>query len=103
MRGCRMCIAAAIATIGLAPAAARAQAQQQAAATAAASRDDIKRELDKLKKARTLAINPADGSDDTAGATILRFENSSPFSMVILVVGPTTERVELGPERMQTL
>jgi len=101
MRGCRMCVAAAIATIVLAPPASL--AQQPPAAAATTSRDAIARDLDKIKKGRTLAITPSDGTDEPDGVTVLQFENSSPFPMVILVVGPTTERIELGSERMQTL
>lgn len=71
--------------------------------TPSPSSAQIKQELEKIKKGRTLAIRPAEGMEDTEGATVLRFDNSSPFILIVLLVGPTTQRVELGPDRMQVL
>ena len=63
----------------------------------------IKAELEKIKKSRTLGIIPSIGTDDGGGTTVLRVDNTSPFNLIVLIVGPTTERVELGPEGTQTL
>ena len=65
--------------------------------------EQIRHELDRIKKSRTLSILPAQGTDDSGGATLLRVDNASPFSLIILIVGPTTQRVELGSDRTQTL
>lgn len=82
-------------------------AQQQPpiefAPTPAPSPAQIKQELEKIKKGRTLALIPATGTDDSGGATILRFDNPSSFNLIVLLVGPTTQRVELGPDHMQVL
>ena len=81
-------------------------AQQQpgpAAAVAAMSPAAIKQELEKIKKGRTLGIIPSIGTDESGGMTVLRLDNTSPFQLVVLIVGPTTTRVELGPEGTQTL
>ena len=67
------------------------------------SPDKIKQDLEKIKKGRTLALIPAQGSDDSGGETVIRFDNTSPFDLIVLLVGPTTERVELGPDRMHSL
>jgi len=73
------------------------------APTPARSPAQIKQELEKIKKGRTVAIYAATGSDEPDGTTELRVDNPSPFSMIVFVVGPTTERIELEPQRMQTL
>ena len=108
MRGLRRVAVAFIAVGALATSALIAQqpaTQTPPAAAAQDSPEKIKQELEKIKKGRTLAIAPAQGIDG-AGAnaeTTLRFDNTSPFTLVVLLVGPTTERIELGPERMQTV
>ena len=63
----------------------------------------IKQEVDKIKKGRTLLLVPALGTDDPAGETTLILDNTSPFDLIILLSGPSAQRVELGPNRMQTL
>lgn len=78
-------------------------AQQPAPSTPAPSAAQIKQELDRIKKGPTIALFPAEGSDDSGGQTLFRVENTSPFNLVVLVVGPTSDRIELGPYRMQTL
>jgi hypothetical protein len=65
--------------------------------------DTIKLELEKVKTTHPLALFPADGIEDENGATTLRLDNTSRVGVVVLVVGPTTARVELEAERMQTL
>jgi len=89
MRGCCLLVAAAIA-------AAAAQAPS-------ASPAEITRELEQIKQGRTLAIPQAPGTDIAGGATLLRVDNPSPFRLVVLIVGPTTERIEIEADRMQTL
>jgi hypothetical protein len=89
MRGCCLLVAAAIAAAG---------AQATSISPAA-----IKHELEQIKQGRTLAILQATGTDDSGGATLLRFDNPSPFKLVVLIVGPTTERIEIEADRMQTL
>jgi hypothetical protein len=104
MRGCRMCAAAAIAAfVSIPPSLCAQQPQQDSAAAAAPSPEAIRRELEKIKTGRTLVINPADGTNDSDGATILTVENGSASDLIVLVVGPTTRRVELGSERMEML
>ena len=81
-----------------------AQAQTGAAAAADATpAPQIKVELEKIKKGRTLGLNPALGIENADGATELQLDNPSPFNIVVLVVGPTSRRVEIGPMRMETL
>ncbi len=63
----------------------------------------IKQEVDKIKKGRTLLLVPALGTDDASGETTLILDNTSPFDLVLLLSGPSPQRVELGPFRMQTL
>ena len=89
MRGCRLLVAAAIAA-----------AAAQAPSTSPA---EIRQELEQIKKGRTLAIPQAPGTDNAGGATLLRVDNPSPFRLVVLIVGPTTERIEIEADRMQTL
>ncbi len=72
------------------------------AAKAAPTPAEIKQDIEKIKKARTLGIIPAVGTEN-GGATELRVDNTSAFNIVVLVVGPTTLRVELGPEGSQTI
>jgi hypothetical protein len=103
MRGCRTFAAVAIAVVALIPPSSRAQQPPDSRTAATPSRDDIRRELEKIKKTRTLTLLPAEGSDDSDGATVLRVENASPFDLVLLIVGPTTQRIQLAPERMQML
>ena len=108
MRGLRQVAVALVAAGALATSSLIAQQPAPQAPAVAAAQDSperIKQELEKIKKGRTLAIAPAQGIDG-AGAdaeTTLRFDNTSPFTLVVLLVGPTTERIELGPERMQTV
>lgn len=64
---------------------------------------EIKQEIEKIKKARTLGIIPAVGTENAAGVTELRVDNTSPFNIVVLISGPTSLRLELGPEGSQTL
>ena len=70
---------------------------------AAPAADQIKRDLETIKKTRTIAIIPAEGSNESGGETLLRLENTSAFPIVVLIVGPSVERVELDGFRMQTL
>jgi hypothetical protein len=98
-----MFAAAAIAAVALVPPSLIAQQPPASGALAAPSRDDIMRELERIKKTRTLILLPAEGSDDPDGATVLRVENAAPFDLVLLVVGPMTRRIELAPERLQIL
>ena len=63
----------------------------------------IKQEVDKIKKGRTLLLVPALGTDDASGETTLSLDNTSPFDLILLFSGPSAQRVELGPYRMQTL
>jgi hypothetical protein len=65
--------------------------------------NEIQQELEKVKKAHPLALAPAEGTADENGATTLRLDNTSRLDVVVLVVGPTTARIELGTDRMQTL
>jgi len=102
MSGLRLFAGVALAAIALSARSTPAQ-QPPAPAAAAPAPAQIKLELEKIKEGRTLALMPADGMEDTDGATVLRVDNTSPFSLVVLLVGPTTQRIELGPERMQTL
>ena len=86
----------------------RVSAQQAAAAVPAApavvrTPAEIKQELEKIKKGRTLGIIPSIGTDESGGMTLLRVDNTSAFTLVVFIVGPTVERVELGPEGTQTL
>ena len=86
----------------------RVSAQQPAAAVPAVpvvakTPAEIKQELEKIKKTRTWGIIPAVGTDDSGGTTLLRVDNTSAFPLIVLIVGPTVERVELGPEGTQTL
>jgi hypothetical protein len=102
MSGLRLLAGVALAASALATLPLLAQ-QPPPPAAAAPSPAQIKLELEKIKKGRTLALMPADGMEDTDGATVLRVDNTSPFNLVVLLVGPTTQRIEMGPERMQTL
>ena len=83
------------------------RAQQPPAAVTGAAPSltpiQIKNELEKIKKGRTFALGQADGMEDTEGATVLRVENASAFNLVVLLVGPTTLRIELEPDRKQAL
>ena len=86
----------------------RVSAQQPAAAAPAApvvvkTPAEIKQELEKIKKTRTWGIIPSVGTDDSGGMTLLRVDNTSAFTLIVLIVGPTIERIELGPEGTQTL
>ena len=103
MRGCRIVGAAAVAAIVAGSPVLFARQQPPAAEATAPRPEQIRQELDKIKKSRTLSILPAQGTDDSGGATLLRVDNASPFSLVILIVGPTTQRVELGSDRTHTL
>jgi len=78
-------------------------AQQAAPPAAPQAAAQIKQELDKIKKGRTLPLLPTDGAEDAGAGTRWQVDNTSPFDLVVLIVGPTTERVTLGPYRMQTL
>jgi hypothetical protein len=80
-----------------------APAPAAAVAPAPATPAEIKQELEKIKKSRTLGIIPSVGTDDSGGTTVLRVDNTSAFTLVVLIVGPTTLRLELGPEGTQTL
>ena len=94
MHGCRLLAAAALVAIAVATPSLFAQQQPRPAPAAATeSPEQIKRELDRIKKGRTLAIMPAAGFDDGDGATALRLDNASPFSLIVLLVGPTTQRI----------
>ena len=92
-----MLVTAAVAALLMSVPALRAQS------AAAPSAEEIKKDLETIKKGRTLVIQPAPGTDDSSGATQLRIDNTSSFKMIVLIVGPTTQRVELDGERMQTL
>ena len=70
---------------------------------ASPSPEAIKQELEKIKKGRTLGIIPSVGTDESGGMTVLRLDNTSPFQLVVLLVGPTIQRIELGPEGTQSL
>src|SRR3954466_13930736 len=63
----------------------------------------IKQEVDKIKKGRTLLLVPELGTDDPAGETTLSLDNTSPFDLIILLSGPSPQRVELGPNRTHPL
>ena len=81
-------------------------AQQQpapAVVEAPPTPEAIKQELEKIKKGRTLGIIPSIGTDESSGMTVLRLDNTSPFQLVVLIVGPLVERIELGPEGTQSL
>ena len=62
----------------------------------------IKQELEKIKKSRTLALFPAEGMEEPGDPTQITVENTSSFTLVVLIVGPTTSRVEIGPFRSET-
>ena len=97
-------VAAAVACAGVLAVAGQPPATPTAdIAAPAISPEQIKQQLDKIKKGRTLAIPSAEGTNDSGGATLLGLDNTSPYDLVVLIVGPTTERVLLGRERMQTL
>jgi hypothetical protein len=104
MGACRMLAAALAAGVLITP---TLLAQQPAAPSTASAPEpspaEIKQELEKIKKGRTFGLAPAGGTDDSGGATLLRLDNASPFDLVVLVVGPVTQRIELGPDRMRTL
>ncbi len=85
------------------PAFARQQPVDTPTVDAQPAPDQIRKELEQIKKGRTLALRAAEGMEDTDGNTVLRIDNASDFPIVILLVGPNTERIELGPARMQTL
>jgi len=85
-----------IASIFAPPLAAQ-QPSDQTPAAAPASPEKIKQEVDKIKAGRTLTIFPAPGTADAGGATTLRFDNTSPFSLIVLLSGPTPQRIELLP------
>ena len=105
MRALTFVVAASIALCAASMPGVSAQEQHPAPAAVAApaSPEAIKQELEKIKKGRTLGIIPSIGTDESGGATVLRLDNTSPFQLVVLIVGPTTVRVELGPEGTQTL
>ncbi len=73
------------------------------AAAAPVSPEAIKQELEKIKKGRTLGIIPSVGTDESDRMTVLRLDNASPFQLVVLLVGPLVQRIELGPEGTQSL
>ena len=79
----------------------RIAAQQQSASPVSA--DAIRNELEAIKKLRTLPILPATGTEDSGGATLLYVENASAFPIAVLLVGPTTDRVELPQGGVRTL
>jgi hypothetical protein len=90
--------------IGLSLGASLAAAQQAAPAVAGPPpASDIKQALEQIKKSRTLEISPATGTDDSGGMTLLSVENASAFTIVVLIVGPTTQRLEVRPEGIQAL
>jgi len=97
MRCSRALVAAALAVAVTAPAL---RAQDAAKLPSAAQ---IKQELERIKKGNTLTLFPADGMAEAGGATQLRIENTSGFTLIVLVVGPTTARMDLGPFRTETL
>jgi len=63
----------------------------------------IKQQIEKIKAGLTVTIMPADGMEGTEGETVIRVDNPSPFSLIVLLLGPTTQRVEVKPDRMQVL
>ncbi|HXD74044.1 MAG TPA: hypothetical protein VN628_09920 [Vicinamibacterales bacterium] len=67
-----------------------------------ATPEQVKKELDAIKKSRPSPIIPAMGTDDSNGETLLRIDNTSSFNLVVILSGPTIERVELGAGHMQT-
>jgi len=67
-----------------------------------ATPEQVRKELDAIKKNHPLPIIPAMGTDDSSGETLLRVDNVSPFNLVVILSGPTTERIELGAGHMQT-
>jgi len=71
-------------------------------APAAATPEQIRKELDAIKKSKPLPIIAAMGTDDSNGETLLRVDNTSPFELVVILSGPTMERIELGAGHMQT-
>ena len=82
----------------------RPAAQQTTASPATApSADEIRQEVEAIKKLRTLPILSAAGIDDAGGATTLRIDNASAFPIAVLIVGPTTSRIELPSEGVRTL
>jgi hypothetical protein len=101
--GARRFVAVALAACVVTAPSLIAQAPGAPAPAVTMSPAQIKQEVDKIKKGRTLLLVPALGTDDPAGATTIRLDNTSPFDLVILLVGPSAQRVELGPNRMQTL
>ena len=103
MSACRRFVAAALAAFVLLTPSLIAQAPGAAPPAATMSAAQIKQEVEKIKKGRTLLLVPAVGTDDPGGQTTLRLDNASPFDLVIFLVGPSTQRIELGPNRMQTL
>jgi len=103
MSGLRLIAGVALAACVLARPPLVAQRPPAPKAAAAPTPAQIKLDLEKIKKGRTLPIFPADGMEDTDGATGLRFDNPSPFNLTVLLVGPTTERIDVAPDRMQTV
>ena len=91
----RVAVAAAIALSLSGPAAVAQDAPK-------ASREQVKAELDGIKKSRPLPIIPAMGTDDSDGQTLLRVDNASTFDLIVILSGPTTERIVLGAGHMQT-
>jgi len=102
MSGLRLLAGVALVASVLAPLFVHAQQPPAPKAAAAPTPAQIKQELEKIKKGRTLGLTPGDGVETRDGTTVLRFDNTSPFTIVVLVVGPTTDRIEVGPDRMQT-
>lgn len=72
-------------------------------AQASPSPQEIRQQLEQIKKGRTVPISAATGTNESSGSTELRFENTSPFPLIVLVVGPITQRIELGVEGMQSV
>jgi hypothetical protein len=99
----RVRLALAVLMIGAAFGPRLAPAQTPAASATAPSADEIRQELEAIKKLRTLPILPAAGTDDAGGATILRIDNTSAFPIAVLIVGPATERIELPSGGVRTL
>jgi hypothetical protein len=96
----RVAIAVLLIAIG-ALAAPRLAEQQRSVSPVSA--DAIRNELEAIKKLHTLPILPATGTEDSGGGTLLHVENASAFPIVVLIVGPTTERVELPQGGARTL
>ena len=91
-------LAAAVAAVAVSLPAVHAQAPAKPPSAA-----QIKQELDKLKKGQTLALFPAEGMQEAGDPTQIRFENTSPFNLAVLIVGPTTSRLDVGPFRTETV